>query len=175
MQRTAATTDVILYGFGTGTAAVLGAWQELPPDKTEKKGLAEEVAKLDLDRTYISGLILDSPGPSPDEAIRLLMRQRQGLAGRLLPLLVPYAFSISSGSTSGVSHDTILGACLKPALIIHQPADGPAAAVSRERQRLLPDLTQISRLQAESRPFQEDSAYLAALTSFLKRYFLSGN
>jgi hypothetical protein len=68
-----------------------------------------------------------------------------------------------------------LGACLKPALIIHQPADGPAAAVSRERQRLLPDLTQISRLQAESRPFQEDSAYLAALTSFLKRYFLSGN
>ena len=111
----------------------------------------------------------------PDEAIRLLRRQWQGLAGRLLPLLVPYAVRISSGSTSGVSHDTILGACLKPALIIHQPADGPAAAVSRERQRLLPDLTQISRLQAESRPFQEDSAYLAALTSFLKRYFLSGN
>ncbi len=171
VQKTAATTDVILYGFGSGTAAVLGAWQKLPADKTEKKGLAEEVAKLDLDRSYISGLILDSPAPSPDEPIRQLMQQRQGLAQKILPVIVPYAVRISAGSSSAVNHNTILGACLKPVLIIQQPTDSPARAVSQERERLLPDLTQISQVRAETKPFQDDSAYLAALTTFLERFF----
>lgn len=178
-RQHAATTDVLLYGFGTGVAAALIAWDQLPAPQDSRDDLPENIQKLDFDQSYVIGLILDSPAVSPDPAIRYLYRERGWFHRNILALTVPYAVRLSAGNTGRVNHSTILGACHRPVMIIRHAEDSKLGSspltVATERARLHPDLTAVSVIPTPGHAdgFLKDQAdYLKELDAWLNRYFL---
>ena len=124
------TKDVLLYGFGSGVTTALFAWSRLPenisadnpaadinsnakPVESVKRSVIEQaldkrIAALGFDRSYIRGVLLDTPCVSPDSYIKANY-QHGGLLGRvLLQFTVPYAVRLSASSTSQRSLVTIL-------------------------------------------------------------------
>jgi len=110
VRQNASTRDVLLFGFGTGTAASLLALEQLPPPGTlraaadgqpeaEKKLAAypEDIRNLDFDQGYIRGLLLDTPCSSADEYIRAHVRENRQWDGQLLQHIIPLAVRIASG------------------------------------------------------------------------------
>ena len=180
VRRHAATTDVILYGFGTGVSASLIAWNQLPTPDSDKDGLAKEIAKLDFDQSYVIGLILDSPSASPDDEIRALYREDSWLRRQVLSRTVPYAVRLSAGGIGAVHHSTVLGACHIPvALFYHETEthiDSAAGAmVASERKRLHPDLTFVQTIGQPGHTdgfLLDETGYLAGLDQYLNRFFL---
>jgi uncharacterized protein len=177
-ERHAATKDVLLYGFGTGVSASLIAWDRLAePDKAA--GGSARDHKIYFDQSYISGLLLDTPTLSPDDAIASVYRDQGWFGRRVLSVTVPYAVRLSSGSMARVNHSTLLGAFHRPVFIAWQTddtlihPDGPGVIVD-DRTRLHPDLTMVYRSDEPGHitGFTENpDAYLAALDQFLSRYF----
>ncbi len=175
----ASTQDVLLYGFGTGTSAILIAWDQLPAPGADPDSIREPIKGLTFDRSYIKGLLLDEPSAFPDDPIGARYRDRGPLAKPFLAATVPYAVRLSAGSVRHLSHVLVLGSCHLPVFIASQADDPVLGARSVDtlvRERLLthPDLTQTFRSESSgyAQGFILDrEAYLAALTRFLAGFF----
>lgn len=179
-RRHAATTNVLLYGIGTGASAALIAWDQLPPPDDTRDQLPAVIQKLDFDQSYVIGLILDAPAVSPDDAIRSLYRDEGWFGRNILAWTVPYAVRLSAGNIGRINHNSILGACHKPVCLIRYAADTKIGAetsltVASERERLHPDLTLVSVIEKAGHAdgfLTAQAEYLKALDSYLNRYFL---
>ena len=180
-RKNAATTNVLLYGFGTGVSAAMIAWDQLPPPDSDKKGYPKMIRELDFDQSYIIGLLLDSPASSPDDYIRAVYRDGSWIDRNLLRYTVPYAVRLSAGGIGTVSLTALLARCQPPVFIAWNEQDttiGTESAQSpvQERIRLHPDL---SVIWAGSEPghiqgfLLEQDAYLAALDQYLNRFFVN--
>jgi len=175
----ATTQDVLLYGFGTGASAALIAWDQLPVSDEDRENKSKPIQELTFDRSYVKGILLDSPASSPDDPIGARYRDRHSLAQRILSTTVPYAVRLSSGSIRHLSHITVLGSCHIPVFIAAHTEDtviGQASAetVLRERELSHPDLTTVftSETAGYIDGFDLDQEkYLDAVTRFLTRFF----
>lgn len=93
------TTDVILYGVGSGCTACCMAYSKLPDSNLSENELDKVDAKyrhLGSDRGYIKGMIFDSPAKNSDDYIKPIVAQKEFM-GSITQNFVPYAIRISSG------------------------------------------------------------------------------
>lgn len=178
-RRSTSTHDVILYGFGTGCTAVLLALDHLPEPDALQSSLMPRLRKLGFDRTYVKGIMLDSPAASADSYIRAVYRNG-GFADRtLLQYTVPYAVRMSAGSGNRTQLTTVLTRLQLPVFLSYSKADTRIGYDSieplvREQLRLHPDTTLVHETAKPGSVagFTLDrTAYVEKMRDFLRRYF----
>ena len=82
VKQISVTTDVILFGIGTGCTSSLLAYANLPPAGASEQDLAaydKNIRNLDFDKTYIAGMILDSPAKETADYIKPVVRRSEPL------------------------------------------------------------------------------------------------
>ena len=180
VEQISVTTDVILYGIGTGCSSSIIAYNNLPPaDVTEAdlKKYSPNIQKLGLTKSYISGIILDSPAKSTDDYIKPVVRTKEFL-GFITQHFVPYAIRISSGE-SEVNLASAISRLPIPVCIIYGGHDTFIGAdkinqIINERNRLSSNLTQSTMISGAG--YLEEyklnsNEYIAAVNHFLKTFF----
>ncbi len=153
----AVTSDVILYGFGSGVTASLLAVDNLPPDGTLNdpdltSDTPDEILALGIDQSYIKGLILDTPCSSGDEYIRAACRGQDTLGRMLYQYTVPLAIRFSAASSVKTSLVTLLTQFQMPVFITASEQadyvrDQSVQTLIDERMRFHPDETDIFRAE----------------------------
>ena len=184
-RRFTTTQDVLLFGFGSGVTASLFAWARLPeqvapPAESAAGGQSVEdrILALGIDRSYVRGILLDTPAVSADNYIQAVYRQGNLLDRILLQHTVPYAVRLSASSTGQRSLVTLLTRIQAPAFIAYSDQDNEVGRrailpVVNERLRLHPDTTRVYVAQSSDSvsSFTDDpDAYLTALEDYLTRY-----
>ena len=178
VRKNTATRNVLLYGFGSGSAAVLLALDQLPEAGTDPDKIPERLKKLDFDRSYVRGILLDTPCMTPDSYIQAFYRSDR-FTDRLLRSTVPYAVRLSAGYNGSRQLTTILTRQQLPVFLSFSKAD-TAVGISTirplvdERLRLYPDTTLVHQMDQPGSidGFMKDrTAYLAQLEDYFRRYF----
>lgn len=99
------TTDVVLYGIGSGCSSCILAYDKLPEANltdSELEEYSDSYKDLGFDRSYICGMVLDSPAKNSDDYIKPYVLQNE-MFGRITQYFVPYAIRVSSGESSSVN------------------------------------------------------------------------
>lgn len=197
-RRFTTTRDVLLYGFGSGVTASLFAWSRLPDPALAGQGgeagagsgdmakdlapagsaMDQKIAALGFDRSYVRGILLDTPCVQPENYIQAVYRNGDLLGRVLLQHTVPYAVRLSASSTSQRSLVTLLTQFQKPVFLAYNDPDtyyGSAAVLPlvKERQRLHPDTTAVYVDQSPGSitGFKNNpEAYLGAVKDYLARF-----
>lgn len=100
VRKISVTTDVILYGIGTGCTSQIMAYQKLPlpnMNDMELNQYSRNIRELGFTRSYIKGMIFDSPAKMSDDYIRPIVAQKEFM-GFLTQYFVPYAIRVSAGA-----------------------------------------------------------------------------
>ena len=142
------TTDVILYGIGTGCTACCLAYDKLPAaglSETELADYSSNYTNLGYDRSYIKGIILDSPAKNTDDYIYPEVRQNEFL-GSLTDTYVAYAIRLSSGESDSYNLAAEISRMQIPVCIIYGGHDTFIGAdkieqLVNERNRLNSNIT----------------------------------
>ena len=148
VRKISVTTNVILYGVGVGCSSVLLALDKLPITGEYNKKYSENIQKLAFDRSYVIGVILDSPAKNSDDYIRPIVKDVSRF-GFITQYSVPYAIRISAGETSSVNLSAEISRLQIPVCILYGDQDTfiGASLISQivtERERLHPSTTSSS-------------------------------
>ena len=178
VKQISVTTNVILYGIGSGCTSVLLALDKLPASGEYGQKYAQNIQNLAFDRSYIIGVILDSPAKNSDDYIRPLVREKSSL-GFLTQYTVPYAIRISAGESNSVNLSSDISRLQIPVCILYGDQDtfvgtGKIAQIVSERERLHPSTTSSSVFSGAGYvgSFAKDSAgYRKAILDFLSVHF----
>jgi len=179
VRKNTATRDVILYGLGSGSSAVLLALDHLPDPDAEQSRLPLKLQELGFDKTYVKGIMLDSPAASADSYISALYKQGNLFDRVLLKNTVPYAVRMSAGSDNRSQLTTVLTRQQLPVFISYSKNDNRIGSESieplvREQLRLHPDTTLIHKLAEPGSVagfMLEREAYLATIADYFRRFF----
>jgi pimeloyl-ACP methyl ester carboxylesterase len=178
------TTDVVLYGIGTGTTACVMAYDELPPaDLTEAElsGYSQDILDLGFDQSYIKGMIFDSPAKNSDDYISPAVRQNEFL-GSLTANFVPYAIRVSTGISEPVNLAAEISRLPVPVCIIYGGHDTYIGAekisqIVDERNRLNSSITVSQMIPGagylESFKVGKET-YIDTIMRYLTTYFIKG-
>lgn len=145
VRKISVTTNVVLYGIGTGCSSVLIALDKLPaPGEFDEKKDAK-FKSLAFDRSYVIGTILDSPAKDSDDYIQPVVRAEGGI-GFLTQYTVPYAIRISAGESQSYNLSAIISRLQIPVCVLYGDMDTfiGASRISQivdERKRLNPSTT----------------------------------
>ena len=181
VKQISVTTDVILYGIGTGCTSSIIAYKSLPPaGATEMilSGYSQNIRNLGFDKSYVIGMILDSPAKESDDYIRPEVVQSEPL-GFITQYSVPYAIRVSSGGEN-VSLAAEIARLPIPVLIIYGGHDTFIGAdkidqIITERNRLNSSITR-SVMVAGAGYLEEyginKNLYMNSITDFLNSYYL---
>ncbi len=184
VRQISVTTDVILFGIGTGCTSSLLAYANLPPEGASEQELVNydaNVRKLEFDKTYIAGMILDSPAKQSDDYIRPAVVQSEPL-GIITQYSVPYAIRVSSGASNNSLAAEIARLPI-PVLIIYGGHDTFIGAdkidqIISERNRLNSSITK-SVMVSGAGYLEEYSInknlYMQTIKDFLDSYYLVEN
>lgn len=184
VRQISVTTDVILFGIGTGCTSSLLAYANLPPEGASEQELVNydaNVRKLEFDKTYIAGMILDSPAKQSDDYIRPAVVQSEPL-GIITQYSVPYAIRVSSGASNNSLAAEIARLPI-PVLIIYGGHDTFIGAdkidqIISERNRLNSSITK-SVMVSGAGYLEEYSInknlYIQTIKDFLDSYYLVEN
>ena len=180
VKQISVTTDVVLYGIGTGCTACVLAYDALPDagiSEIELKSYSKNIASLGFDKSYISGMIFDSPAKSSDDYIKPIVRQNEPL-GFITQNYVPYAIRVSSGANN-VNLAPAIARLPIPILIIYGGHDTFIGAdkitqIVNERERINANLTKSNMISGAG--YQEGysldrSTYIESVTDFLNNFF----
>lgn len=184
VKQISVTTDVVLYGIGTGCTSCVLAYDALPDagmSEIELKSYSKNIASLGFDKSYISGMIFDSPAKSSDDYIKPIVRQNEPL-GFITQNFVPYAIRVSSGANN-VNLATSVARLPIPILILYGGHDTYIGAdkitqIINERNRINASLTKTNMisgagyLEAYS---QDKQSYIDSVINFLNNYFAINN
>lgn len=145
VRKISVTTNVILYGVGSGCSSVLLALDKLPASGEYDQKYDTNISNLAFDRSYVIGVILDSPAKNSDDYIRPLVREKGGL-GFLTQYTVPYAIRISAGENSSVNLSADISRLQIPVCILYGDRDtfigtSNISQIADERARLHPSTT----------------------------------
>lgn len=176
------TTDVVLYGIGTGCTSTMLAYDKLPESglsEAELNDYPEDILKLGFDRSYVVGMIFDSPAKNSDDYIMSMVEQTEFL-GSITKRFVPYAIRISAGESSSVNLVAEISRLQMPVCIIYGGHDTFIGAnritqIVEERNRLNASLT-VSRMipgagYLESFRLGKDD-YISTVMRFMQSYFI---
>lgn len=180
VKKISVTTDVVLYGIGSGCSACLLAIDKLPPSQDSEvlENYSQKIVDLGFDVNYISGLILDSPAKNSDDYITPLVEKNSKLAF-VTKYFVPYAIRVSAGESGSYNLATQISRLQIPVCIIYGGRDTFVGAekieqIVTERQRLNPNTT-MSKMFAGAgyvESYMIDSeGYREMLRSFLETYY----
>lgn len=181
VRQISVTTDVILFGIGTGCTSSIIAYSSLPPEGANENTLSEysqNIRNLGFDRSYIIGMILDSPAKQSDDYIRPEVLQSEPL-GFLTQYSVPYAIRVSSGA-----ENTSLAAAIArlpiPVLILYGGHDTFIGAdnidqIITERNRLNSSITK--SIMVSGAGYLEEyginkNLYIDTVNDFLNSYYM---
>lgn len=178
VRKNTSTHNVLLYGFGSGSAAVLLALNRLPESGADTSALPKRIRDLDFDRSYVRGIMLDTPCMTPDNYVQAHY-QSGSFMDRLLRGTVPYAVRLSAGHTGSRQLTTILTRMQLPVFLSYSKADTRVGIdaikpLVEERLRLYPDTTLVHQMgQAGSVDgyVKDRAAYLMQLQDFFRRFF----
>lgn len=180
VRQISVTTDVVLYGIGTGCTSSLIAYNNLPPadvTEAELRSYSKNIQDLGFTRAYVSGMILDSPAKNSDDYIKPIVRNNEFL-GIITQYFVPYAISISSGEKS-VNLASAIARLPIPVCIIYGGHDTFIGAdrisqIINERNRLSSSLTESKMISGagylEEYALNSDE-YIESVNRFLTTYF----
>ena len=102
VKQISVTTNVIIYGIGTGCTSSILAYKNLPPEGASELTLSSysaNIRNLGFDKSYIIGMILDSPAKESDDYIKPEVVQSEPL-GFITQYSVPYAIRVSAAGTN---------------------------------------------------------------------------
>lgn len=183
VQRLSGSKNVILYGFGSGIAASLFAWEALPEalPQSQQDTASGSSAENAFNQDDVRALIVDSPASSVSDYIRLDLNPQGLLNAHFFYQLIPWAVRVSSG---GSGHDNLIplaGNFPGPMLILGNEPDSRLSAATREaflaeRQRLNPDTTSVFTVAVPGHLnayLDDPEGYKNALGSFLDRWIAS--
>ncbi len=170
---------VVLFGVGSGTAAVLRAMIHM-----------EEVYKAEDNKTHsdeselcnpdiVSALILDTPARSSDDFIAAKIAKEQSFGRYFLPRTVPLAIRLSSDNKAAQDYLSYLSQLTVPVLLLGYERDNllPENAYMplwAERERTHPSLTQTFQAKGSGHltAFNSESGnYSKAVTDFINLWF----
>ncbi len=178
VRKISVTTDVVLYGIGSGCSSSLIAMDKLPISGEYGTEYSEDILNLPFDRSYIAGLVLDSPAKFADDYIRPLVVKKSAF-GFLTQYFVPYAIRISSGESTNYNLAAEIARLSVPICILYGDRDvfigtDNIEQIVLERERLHPS-TSFSQefvgagyLEAFS---IEPIEYRAAIMEFMNTHF----
>lgn len=178
VRKTSTTKNVILYGFGSGVSACLIAMEKLPLPAQSLDDFADNIAKLEFNRSYIRGLILDSPSLSSDDYIQEVCRSSVFLGKQIGQFSIPYAIRLSAGASKSTNLAAVIARTQLPVHLIYKKSsdnisDDKAYAFVSERQRLFPTLTTTYAMTATT-PLStflfDTKSYMDSIDDFLTRY-----
>ena len=172
------TQNVILYGVGGGCSAILQAMKKLPAVGEYDQEFDPEISSLAFDKSYIIGLILDSPAKSSDDYIRPIVREKYSL-GFLLQYTVPYAVRISATGADNLNLMAEISRLPIPVCILFGDLDnfveaGTVGQIVAERERLYSTITSsvVFPNAGYTDAFEVDSEkYRKEIDNFLKSFF----
>ncbi|MCR4688509.1 MAG: lysophospholipase [Saccharofermentans sp.] len=183
VKQISVTTDVILYGIGTGCTAQLIAYDQLPDagiTDAELNSYPDAIRELDFDKSYIVGMIFDSPAKTSDDYIRPLVAQNEVL-GIVTQFLVPYAIRVSS-SSENINLAAEIARLPMPVLIIYGGHDTFIGAdkitqLVNERNRLNSAITSSAMISGAG--YLEEytlnkTEYISVVTDYLNSFFMVG-
>lgn len=181
VKQISVTTDVILFGIGTGCTSSLIAYSNLPPEGAGDNILSQysqEIRNLGFDKSYIRGMILDSPAKESDDYIRPEVVQKEPL-GFLTQYSVPYAIRVSSGGDN-VSLAAEIARLPIPVLILYGGHDTFIGAdkidqIIQERNRLNSSITK--SIMVSGAGYLEEyginkNLYIDTVNGFLNSYYM---
>ena len=176
------TTNVVLYSIGTGCTSSMIAYDKLPEANLTEAQLndyPDDILKLGFDRSYVIGMIFDSPAKNSDDYIRAVVQQTEFM-GTITQNFVPYAIRISAGEGSSVNLVAEISRLQMPVCIIYGGHDTFIGAdritqIVEERNRLNSSLT-VSRMipgagYLESFRLGKDD-YIETVMRFMQSYFV---
>ena len=184
VKQISVTTDVILFGIGTGCTSSLLAYSKLPPEGANDNTLmqySQEIRNLGFDKSYVIGMILDSPAKESDDYIKPEVVQSEPL-GFITKYSVPYAIRVSSGGTN-VSLAAEIARLPIPVLILYGGHDTFVGAdkidqIITERNRLNSSITR-SVMVSGAGYLEEYSInknlYIDSVNNFLNSYYMAEN
>ncbi len=184
VKQISVTTDVILFGIGTGCTSSLLAYSKLPPEGANDNTLmqySQEIRNLGFDKSYVIGMILDSPAKESDDYIKPEVVQSEPL-GFITKYSVPYAIRVSSGGTN-VSLAAEIARLPIPVLILYGGHDTFVGAdkidqIITERNRLNSSITR-SVMVSGAGYIEEYSInknlYIDSVNNFLNSYYMAEN
>ena len=180
VRQISVTTDVIVYGIGTGCTSTIKAYMSLPdPGITDidLEKYPETIKNLGFDKSYISGMIFDSPAKESDDYIKPIVAQKEFL-GVITQYFVPYAIRVSAGSDN-INLAATIARLPVPVLIIYGGHDtfvgaDRIAQIIDERNRLNSALTR--SLMVSGAGYLEEYSmgkddYIDAVSDYLETYF----
>lgn len=180
VRQISVTTDVILYGIGTGCTSTIKAYMALPEEGVTDMDLEkypDNIINLGFDKSYIAGMIFDSPAKESDDYIKPIVAQKEFL-GFITQNFVPYAIRVSAGSDN-INLATVIARLPVPVLIIYGGHDTFVGAdkitqIVDERNRLNSALTR-SVMISGAGYLEEYSMgktdYINAVSDYLATYF----
>ncbi len=178
------TTDVVLYGIGSGTTACIMAYDQLPPPdltEAEMNEYSEDILNLGFDQSYVKGMIFDSPAKDSDDYIKPVVKQNEFL-GFLTYDLVPYAVRVSTGVTDSVNLAAEISRIPVPVCIIYGGHDTFIGAekisqIVDERNRLNSSIT-VAQLIPGAGYLESFNVgkqlYMDTVMRYLQSYFIKG-
>ena len=181
VRKISVTTDVILFGIGTGCTSQIMAYEKLPSpnmNDMELSSYSKNIREIGFDRSYIKGMIFDSPAKMSDDYIRPIVAQKEFM-GFLTQYFVPYAIRVSAGSEN-VNLAAEIARLPMPVMIIYGGHDNFIGAdkinqIVTERSRLNQSLTKSTMITGVG--YLEEytiskNTYIEAVQDYLDSFFL---
>jgi len=122
VRKISVTTDVILYGIGSGCSSSLIAADKLPESGETEKEYSAEINELAFDGSYIAGFILDSPAKMSDDYVRPIV-ESEFVMGFITQYSVPYAIRISAGESENLNLASEIARTSVPVCILYGDRD----------------------------------------------------
>ena len=180
VKKISVTTDVVLYGIGSGCSACLLAIDKLPPslDTEVLENYNQKIADLGFDVSYVAGIILDSPAKNSDDYITPFVMKKSKLAF-ITKNFVPYAIRVSSGESGSVNLASEISRLPIPVCIIYGGRDtfigsDKIGQIVEERKRLNPNTTMATMISGAGyceAYMIDQNGYRQTLKDFLGAYF----
>ena len=182
VRQISVTTNVILFGIGTGCTSSILAYTNLPPEGAGENILSQysqDIRNLGFDKSYVIGMILDSPAKESDDYIRPEVVQSEPL-GFLTQYSVPYAIRVSAGSDN-ISLAVEIARLPIPVLILYGGHDTFVGAdkidqIITERNRLNSSITR--SVMVSGAGYLEEyginkNLYIDTVNKFLNSYYMT--
>ena len=182
VRQISVTTNVILFGIGTGCTSSILAYTNLPPEGAGENILSQysqDIRNLGFDKSYVIGMILDSPAKESDDYIRPEVVQSEPL-GILTQYSVPYAIRVSAGSDN-ISLAVEIARLPIPVLILYGGHDTFVGAdkidqIITERNRLNSSITR--SVMVSGAGYLEEyginkNLYIDTVNNFLNSYYMT--
>lgn len=178
MKNYTGQSETILYGVGTGTAACLLAWENLP-SIFENLKVDPNSDKTIVFQEDIKGFILDTPAGSPDDFIRSDLPNPNLIDQVTVEKFVPYAIRVTAGYSGQDNLTSIISQINNPVLITRNLPDTKidASAIDSlidERLRLHPETTTVFEISEAGHleSFNNNQElYLSYLDDFFNIWF----